>query len=126
MFRRTVYLLVTFCVFAANPTAYAHNVRIYNDTDVELDIKVFHFDDLTKVWKVGKIDDGKRSEVVDLAHGDRILVARDAVTGDVVLTYSFKMGDMGRRVRLSGTSPDIQVYFTRSGTALLQMTGNSA
>ncbi len=85
----------------------AHDFQVQNTSDVDLEIKVFHFEEIEKVWCPGVVRRGTATNVVDLAHGNRVLVAKDRISGKVVFTQPIEAGHRGMKILLTGTSPNI-------------------
>ena len=107
MFKNAIIVSVT--LFAFSPAVLcAHQFSILNTSDTDLEIKLFHFEQPLKVWQPGIIKKGQTSQVVDITHGNRILVAKDCNTGKIVFTHNIKAESKGMKVLLTGSAPNIK------------------
>lgn len=86
--------------------------RVYNETDVELKVVIFHATKPMIYWRETLDVNEKKPTPVGaqtLDDGNRILVVSDAITGKVYLTDTFTtVPGGGRRIKLIGTTPNIR------------------
>jgi hypothetical protein len=102
--------LIVFAFLATSATdAFAHKVRVYNDSDVEVKVVIYHFSSPSTYWVIREIDTNDKSPIEDLKHGWRIVAVADAITDELLLVEKYKQGDNGTRIRIAGTSPDIRI-----------------
>ena len=89
----------------------AFKARVYNDTKKELKIRIIHATLPQFAWNIGVLDEGKRSDIRELAEGTRIMIVVDPITDATELVHSFKH-NAGTRIRLSEVGGMITVQRT--------------